>query len=99
MPPLSPHLHQPQATGNERGLLGGIKVKNVVTGEVTSLDVSGLFFAIGHKPATDFLEGQVGGGGCLWDARVCAVFVCGGGGRGRTWARGGPEIAGETHGS
>uniref|UniRef100_A0A7S0RRT3 Thioredoxin reductase n=1 Tax=Chlamydomonas leiostraca TaxID=1034604 RepID=A0A7S0RRT3_9CHLO len=48
-----------EAYGNERKLLGGVKVKNVVSGEVTDLPVNGLFFAIGHKPATDFLEGQI----------------------------------------
>ncbi|CAA2982729.1 thioredoxin reductase NTRB-like [Olea europaea subsp. europaea] len=39
--------------------LGGLKVKNVVGGEVTDLNVSGLFFAIGHEPATKFLDGQL----------------------------------------
>ncbi|KAL6758933.1 NADPH dependent thioredoxin reductase [Haematococcus lacustris] len=48
-----------QAYGNERGLLGGLKIKNVATGAVSELEVSGLFFAIGHKPATDFLQGQL----------------------------------------
>lgn len=48
-----------EAYGNERGLLGGVKVKNLVTEEVTDLQVSGLFFAIGHEPATKFLQGQV----------------------------------------
>ncbi len=48
-----------QAYGNDKGLLGGIKVKNVATGEVQDYEVNGLFFAIGHKPATDFLGGQV----------------------------------------
>lgn len=43
----------------ERGSLGGLKVKNVVTGEVSDLKVSGLFFAIGHEPATKFLGGQL----------------------------------------
>ncbi|XP_010266287.1 PREDICTED: thioredoxin reductase 1-like [Nelumbo nucifera] len=43
----------------ERGVLGGLKVKNVVTGEVSDLKVSGLFFAIGHEPATKFLDGQL----------------------------------------
>lgn len=43
----------------ERGGLGGLKVKNVVTGEVSDLKVSGLFFAIGHEPATKFLDGQL----------------------------------------
>ncbi|XP_059286870.1 thioredoxin reductase NTRB-like [Lycium ferocissimum] len=40
-------------------VLGGLKVKNVVTGEVSDLKVSGLFFAIGHEPATKFLEKQL----------------------------------------
>uniref|UniRef100_A0A2P2JCG8 Thioredoxin reductase n=1 Tax=Rhizophora mucronata TaxID=61149 RepID=A0A2P2JCG8_RHIMU len=39
--------------------LGGLKVKNVVTGQVSDLKVSGLFFAIGHEPATRFLDGQL----------------------------------------
>ncbi|ONK68742.1 uncharacterized protein A4U43_C05F15480 [Asparagus officinalis] len=41
------------------GALGGVKVKNFVNGEVTELKVSGLFFAIGHEPATKFLGGQL----------------------------------------
>lgn len=40
-------------------VLGGLKVKNVATGDVTNLKVSGLFFAIGHEPATKFLGGQL----------------------------------------
>lgn len=39
--------------------LGGLKVKDLVTGEVEDLKVSGLFFAIGHEPATKFLGGQL----------------------------------------
>ncbi|XP_034684353.1 thioredoxin reductase 2-like [Vitis riparia] len=49
-----------EAHGDEKGrLLGGVKVKNVVSGEVSDLKVSGLFFAIGHEPATKFLDGQL----------------------------------------
>ncbi|EEF33834.1 thioredoxin reductase NTRB [Ricinus communis] len=44
---------------NGERLLGGLKVKNVVSGEVSDLKVSGLFFAIGHEPATKFLDGQL----------------------------------------
>lgn len=40
-------------------ILGGLKVENVVTGKVSDLEVSGLFFAIGHEPATKFLDGQL----------------------------------------
>ncbi|XP_010550513.1 PREDICTED: thioredoxin reductase NTRB-like [Tarenaya hassleriana] len=41
------------------GVLGGLKVRNVVSGEVRDVRVSGLFFAIGHEPATKFLDGQL----------------------------------------
>jgi thioredoxin reductase (NADPH) len=37
----------------------GLRVKNTVTGEEETLEVGGLFVAIGHKPNTDFLEGQI----------------------------------------
>lgn len=43
----------------ERGPLGGLKVKNVASGVTSDLKVSGLFFAIGHEPATKFLRGQL----------------------------------------
>ena len=55
------HCTSLQAYGNERGVLGGLKIKNLQTGAESDLQVNGLFFAIGHKPATDFLEKQVGG--------------------------------------
>ncbi|KAK4596164.1 hypothetical protein RGQ29_014281 [Quercus rubra] len=44
---------------NNMILGGGLKVKNVLRGEVSDLKVSGLFFAIGHEPATKFLDGQL----------------------------------------
>ncbi|XP_020110749.1 thioredoxin reductase NTRB-like [Ananas comosus] len=43
----------------ESGPLAGVKIRNVVTGEISDLKVSGLFFAIGHEPATKFLGGQL----------------------------------------
>ncbi|KAI3960574.1 hypothetical protein MKX01_003748 [Papaver californicum] len=42
-----------------RGSLGGLKLKNLISRETTDLDVSGLFFAVGHEPATKFLDGQL----------------------------------------
>ncbi|XP_051139686.1 thioredoxin reductase NTRB-like [Andrographis paniculata] len=39
--------------------LEGLKVKDVKSGSVLDLKVSGLFFAIGHEPATKFLDGQL----------------------------------------
>jgi len=40
-------------------IIEGIRVKNVKTGEVRDIPVGGLFYAIGHKPNTDFLKGQL----------------------------------------
>jgi thioredoxin reductase (NADPH) len=48
-----------EAYGNEKGLLSGVKVKNVKTGDITDLEINGLFFAIGHEPASKFLDGQL----------------------------------------
>jgi thioredoxin reductase (NADPH) len=48
-----------EAYGNDKGLLGGVKVQNVKSKEVTDVPLSGLFFAIGHEPATKFLGGQL----------------------------------------
>jgi thioredoxin reductase (NADPH) len=39
--------------------LTGVKLQNVHTKEEKLLEASGLFFAVGHKPNTDFLEGQL----------------------------------------
>lgn len=37
----------------------GVRVKNVKTGKTRELQVDGVFIAIGHKPNTDFLQGQM----------------------------------------
>jgi thioredoxin reductase (NADPH) len=39
--------------------VNGIIVKNVQNGETKKLEVTGVFIAIGHKPNTDFLGGQI----------------------------------------
>jgi thioredoxin reductase (NADPH) len=36
-----------------------VKIKNNQTGEISEIPAGGLFYAIGHKPNTDFLEGQL----------------------------------------
>lgn len=38
--------------------ISGVKLKDTVTGAESDLDVKGLFIAIGHTPATAFLEGS-----------------------------------------
>ncbi len=40
-------------------LLGGIRLKDTVTGEVSEIEVNGCFQAIGHNPNTGFLDGAV----------------------------------------
>jgi thioredoxin reductase (NADPH) len=37
----------------------GLKVKNNETGEEEIIETDGIFVAIGHRPNTDFLEGQI----------------------------------------
>lgn len=37
----------------------GVKLKNTQSGEISQMDIDGLFIAIGHKPNTNFLKGQV----------------------------------------
>ncbi len=39
--------------------LSGVAVRNTVTGEPSTLDVSGLFVAIGHRPNTDLFRDQL----------------------------------------
>lgn len=41
------------------GLLREVEIINNVTNEISTLEVNGLFYAVGHKPNTDFLNGQV----------------------------------------
>lgn len=40
-------------------LLTGLRIQSTKTGEERTLDVGGMFFAIGHTPATAFLQGQL----------------------------------------
>lgn len=42
-----------------RGLMTHLKVKNVITGEEETVDANGLFYAVGHDPATALVKGQV----------------------------------------
>lgn len=41
------------------GCAGGVVLHDNKTGEIKKLPLGGLFFAIGHAPATAFLEGQL----------------------------------------
>jgi thioredoxin reductase (NADPH) len=50
-----------EVLGDEKPSIGvtGVRIKNTKTGEQESLDVSGMFCAIGHTPNVGFLDGQV----------------------------------------
>lgn len=47
-----------EVVADEQGVKG-LKVKNNETGEEEFLEADGIFVAIGHKPNTDFLKGQL----------------------------------------
>lgn len=40
-------------------LVDSVKIKNVKTGEITTMATEGVFIFIGHDPQTDFLDGQI----------------------------------------
>jgi thioredoxin reductase (NADPH) len=41
------------------GLMTHLRVKNTVTGDEETVDANGLFYAVGHDPATGLVKGQV----------------------------------------
>ena len=45
--------------GVDQDRVTGLRVKNVKTGEVTRLDVTGMFVAVGHTPMTELFQGQL----------------------------------------
>jgi thioredoxin reductase (NADPH) len=65
----------------------GLHVRNVLTDDVTTLDATGLFVAIGHVPNTDLFKGQLdmedngylitGQGEGATSTNVEGVFACG----------------------
>ena len=40
-------------------MITGMRLKDTVTGEESTIELGGLFIAIGHTPATKFLNGQL----------------------------------------
>lgn len=46
-----------EVLGEER--VNGVKIKNTQTSEIRQMKIDGVFVAIGHKPNTDFLRGQI----------------------------------------
>ena len=47
------------ATGEKLPNMTGVRIKNLQTGDTTTLKATGMFVAIGHTPNTKFLKGQV----------------------------------------
>lgn len=45
--------------GNDLDGVTGADLQNLKTGEIRHIDIAGFFVAIGHKPNTDFLKGQI----------------------------------------
>jgi len=48
-----------EVLGAEKEGVTGVKVRNLKNGNAESLDISGIFMAIGHTPNTAFLKGQL----------------------------------------
>lgn len=47
-----------EITGDASGV-SGLSVKNVKTGEISSISITGVFVAIGHSPSTDLFKGKI----------------------------------------
>ena len=45
--------------GNDLDGVTGADLQNLKTGEMRHIDIAGFFVAIGHKPNTDFVKGQI----------------------------------------
>lgn len=48
-----------EVKGDDRGLMSHMVVKNVQTGKEETLEAKGLFYAVGHDPATSLVKGQI----------------------------------------
>jgi thioredoxin reductase (NADPH) len=44
---------------DQKKTVTGLKLKNIITNEITDFPCEGVFIAIGHKPNTDIFEGQL----------------------------------------
>lgn len=52
-------LGQDPSVNSGQDKVTGVRLKNTQNGEISQMDVDGVFMAIGHKPNTDFLKGQI----------------------------------------
>lgn len=74
-----------ESVNSADGKVGGLTLRDTVTGEVSELPVGAMFVAIGHDPRSAFLEGQIAlkeGGYVRTDepsttTSINGVFACG----------------------
>ncbi|AIT62111.1 thioredoxin-disulfide reductase [Corynebacterium doosanense] len=74
-----------ESVNSAEGKVGGLTLRDTVTGEVSELAVGAMFVAIGHDPRSAFLEGQIAlkeGGYVRTDepstaTSITGVFACG----------------------
>ncbi|SET71875.1 thioredoxin reductase (NADPH) [Nitrosospira multiformis] len=55
---LELHYVLDEVLGDEGGVTG-MRIKNVLDGSIKTIDLQGVFIAIGHKPNTDIFQGQL----------------------------------------
>ena len=48
-----------EVKGNDKGLMSHMVIKDVNTGSEETLEANGLFYAVGHDPATALVKGQL----------------------------------------
>jgi thioredoxin reductase (NADPH) len=48
-----------EVKGNEQGLMSHMVIKDVNTGKTEEFEANGLFYAVGHDPATQLFKGQI----------------------------------------
>ena len=58
-PKIEPVWNHVRESAEGDDLLESVRLRNVLTEEPMTLDVNGLFYAIGHVPNTAFLSGQL----------------------------------------
>ena len=48
-----------EVKGDEKGLMSHMVIKNATTGELETIEANGLFYAVGHDPATALFKSQI----------------------------------------
>jgi thioredoxin reductase (NADPH) len=72
---LRPNTIIEEVLGVDEKEVCGLRLRDVATGEVTRLDISGLFLGIGHEPNTKVFAGQIDLDGDGYIRTMCNVLV------------------------